>query len=349
MFDNIYQGKVILITGHTGFKGSWLAAWLHLLGAEVIGYSLPPQGDDAHYKILRLPLVSYESNILDSQSLFKVFEQHKTSLVFHLAAQPLVRQSYREPTITFESNILGTVNVYEAVRQSSYTTGIISITTDKVYENKEWPWGYRETDTLGGHDPYSTSKACVELISDSYRKSFFSEKKILLATARAGNVIGGGDWNEERLVPDLMKAAIRGERAFIRNPYAIRPWQHVLECLYGYLQLGQKILEGNEAFATSWNFAPDAHQALTVHTVASLLKKAWDKVAFDLGTETGAFHEAGILKLDNSKAKSLLGWKPVWSMEQTISHTSEWYKAWFEEKKVITISQIEAFCDAVSR
>jgi len=281
MFNNIYKNKKVLITGHTGFKGSWLALWLKELGAEVIGYALKPPTTPSHYELLtqqptdNLNIISIEGDIRNYIKLNEIFQSYKPEIVFHLAAQPLVRYSYINPVETFETNVMGTINVFEACRNCESVRAIVNITSDKCYENKEWVWGYRESDPMGGYDPYSASKGCAELVTSAYRNSFFtpsypltdSPPRVLLASARAGNVIGGGDWADDRLIPDIMRATAKNESVIIRNPKATRPWQHVLEPLSGYLLLGQKLLEGRKEFAGGWNFGPDDESNITVENL----------------------------------------------------------------------------------
>ncbi len=343
LFGGIYKDKTILVTGHTGFKGSWLAFWLQKLGANVVGYALEPESAFAHINLLSLPVVSYHGNILDRDKLQQVFISHQPDLLFHLAADPLVRESYRNPVKTYETNVIGTLNVYEAARSCKNLSGIVSITTDKVYENQEWTWGYRENDTLGGYDPYSASKACVEIMSASYRNSFLQDKNMLLCTARSGNVVGGGDWGHERLIPDMMRAVLKQEKVMIRNPKSVRPWQHVLDPLAGYLQLGQQLLEKKSEYATAWNFAPAISQNIEVNEVLNLAKSKWGKIEFEYEISRENFHETRILKLDNTKAISELQWKPVWNIYQTIENTVEWYRQWIEKKEVITEMQLQCY------
>lgn len=270
-FSDIFRNKRVLLTGHTGFKGSWLAIWLTGLGAQVIGVSLSPETEPNHWDLLGLDLDDRRVDIRDADAILNIFTETKPELVFHLAAQPLVRRSYRDPLETWSTNVMGTANVLDACRLTESVRAIVVVTTDKCYENQEWPWGYRENDRLGGHDPYSASKAGAELVAASYRHAFFSnEDGPLLATARAGNVIGGGDWSEDRLIPDLVRATVNNQSLEIRSPNATRPWQHVLESLSGYLLLGQKLLEGQKDFAAPWNFGPEPEGN---RSVAEVLEK----------------------------------------------------------------------------
>ncbi len=350
-FDNIYKDKTVLITGHTGFKGSWLALWLKELGAKVIGYSLSPITNPNHLELLKLDMHSIISDIRDLKKLNEVIQTYKPEIVFHLAAQPLVRYSYKNPIETFETNIMGTVNVLETCRLSDSVRAIVNITSDKCYENREWVWGYRENDPMGGHDPYSASKGCAELITNAYRNSFFNlneygkSHNILLASARAGNVIGGGDWAEDRLMPDIIKASSRNEKVIIRNPKATRPWQHVLEPLSGYLILGQKLLESKKEFAEGWNFGPDDESNICVEDVILCIKGEWDKVNYEVQSSLDNPHEAGLLRLDCSKAHSMLGWKPVWDIKKTIKMTTKWYKEFYENGKILSLDDLREYIE----
>ena len=350
-FDNIYKDKTVLITGHTGFKGSWLALWLKELGAKVIGYSLSPITNPNHLELLKLDMHSIISDIRDLKKLNEVIQTYKPEIVFHLAAQPLVRYSYKNPIETFETNIMGTVNVLETCRLSDSVRAIVNITSDKCYENREWVWGYRENDPMGGHDPYSASKGCAELITNAYRNSFFNlneygkSHNILLASARAGTVIGGGDWAEDRLMPDIIKASSRNEKVIIRNPKATRPWQHVLEPLSGYLILGQKLLESKKEFAEGWNFGPDDESNICVEDVILCIKGEWDKVNYEVQSSLDNPHEAGLLRLDCSKAHSMLGWKPVWDIKKTIKMTTKWYKEFYENGKILSLDDLREYIE----
>jgi len=341
MFNNIYFKKKVFVTGHTGFKGSWLSLWLKHLGAEVCGYSLDIPTQPNHYKLLKINIKSIIADILDKKKLAKTFSEFQPEIIFHLAAQPLVRRSYLEPVNTFMTNIMGTVNILESCRHCDSVQAVINITSDKCYENKEWVWGYRENDPMGGYDPYSTSKACSELVTAAYRNSFY-DNKTLVATARSGNVIGGGDWSEDRLIPDIVKARSTNKHVEIRNPQATRPWQHVLEALSGYLLLGQKLLEKKEAFAESWNFGPADTDNLSVKFILDSLKKHLDiKVKFrKINSDQ---HEANFLKLDCSKAHSKLNWEPVWSNEDMIFHTALWYKQYYENRSVPSTRQLKDY------
>lgn len=336
-----YRGKRVLVTGHTGFKGSWLSLWLHELGAKVAGIALPPESDPNHWDLLGLPVAEYRLDIRNFGDLAKAFDEIQPEVVFHLAAQPLVRRSYRLPLDTWSTNVMGTANILEACRQSNCVRAIVAVTTDKCYENFEWPWGYRENDRLGGHDPYSASKAGSELVAASYRRAFFnSDTAPLLATARAGNVIGGGDWSEDRLIPDLVRATSLGQSLEVRSPRSTRPWQHVLESLSGYLQLGLRLMKGDKAFADAWNFGPAPDGNRSVDEVLHALNRQWETVRWHVKTLESHQHEATLLYLDNSKARTLLDWEPVWDIDETIWRTAAWYRAWLEHKRIISYEQL---------
>lgn len=346
LFGNCYAGRRVLLTGHTGFKGSWLALWLCQLSAQVEGVALPPETSPNHWDLLGLDIPDHRLDIRDSAAVAAVFAQSQPELVFHLAAQPLVRRSYREPLVTWSTNVMGTAHVLEACRQTPSVRAIVVVTTDKCYENREWPWGYRETDRLGGHDPYSASKAASELLVDSYRRAFFSGPNApLLATARAGNVIGGGDWSEDRLIPDLVRASTRKTPLEIRSPQATRPWQHVFESLSGYLLLGQKLLAGQRDMAESWNFGPDAEGNRSVAEVLACLKNDWPELAWR-NTIQPQPHEAKLLYLDSAKAKSRLGWRPVWALEEALQATAQWYRHYADTGQACSLAQLKAYIAA---
>ncbi len=328
-FDNIFKGKTVLVTGHTGFKGSWLCIWLNELGAKVVGYALEPYTENDNFVVSKLwdKIESNIGDVSDYESLKVIFDACQPEIVFHLVAQPLVRLSYRQPKLTYETNIGGTVNLLECCRNSDSVKVIINVTSDKCYKNKEWIWGYREIDELGGHDPYSSSKACSEIITSAYRKSFFTEQIKFVSTVRAGNVIGGGDWREDRLVPDCIKALKNNKPIGIRNPQSVRPWQYVLEPLYGYLLLASKMWEDGEKYSGAWNFAPDRSSVITVGELVKRLIGYWGCGEFeDLSEGLAQPHEAKLLMLDNSKAVNLLGWKPVLSIDEAIEKIARWYK-----------------------
>ena len=339
-----YAGRRVLVTGHTGFKGSWLCRWLERLGASVAGYSLPPPSSPSHHALLSPSYRQWSADVRDLPALDAAFADFRPEIVFHLAAQALVRQSYREPVETFAVNAVGTTNVLEACRHSDSVRAVVVVTTDKCYRNREWPWSYRENDELGGHDPYSASKACAELVVASYRDSFLRERGVLAATARAGNVIGGGDWAEDRLLPDLVRAAVSGRPLRIRNPQATRPWQHVLEPLAGYLLLGQRLLEGQGEFADAWNFGPDAEANLTVAEMVARVAPHWPALRCEAPDEAERGpHEAGLLMLDSAKARKLLGWRGRWRVDEALARTAAWYRAHHEENRLLTDEQIEAY------
>lgn len=345
-FGSIYQGKRVLISGHTGFKGSWLSLWLHELGAEVIGIALPPESTINHWDLLKIPMTDHRVDIRDIGPLQQIFHETQPDMVFHLAAQPLVRRSYLAPLETWSTNVMGTANVLEACRQTPSVRAIVAITTDKCYENNERPWGYRENDRLGGHDPYSASKAGAELVAASYRSAFFNtDMAPLLASARAGNVIGGGDWSEDRLIPDLIRALASKQSLEIRSPHATRPWQHVLESLSGYLLLGQKLLMGEKTRAEAWNFGPEPEGNRTVTEVLGKLSRHWKDIRWHL-TDSTHPHEAKVLYLDSTKARNLLGWQPVWNIDITLEKTADWYRAWLEHNEVISRQQLADYLAA---
>jgi CDP-glucose 4,6-dehydratase len=342
-----WGNRRVFVTGHTGFKGSWLSLWLKRLGADVAGYSLGAPSEPNHFQLLDLKMPSIEGDIRDRETLRPALEEHKPEIIFHLAAQALVRRSYRDPLETFSTNIMGTAHLFEACRHVPSVRALVNITSDKCYENREWLWGYRENERLGGHDPYSASKACAELITASYRNSFFNlndfgkTHNVLVASARAGNVIGGGDWAEDRLIPDIIRAASARERVLLRNPYATRPWQHVLDPLRGYLLLGEKLLQGRKDFAGPWNFGPNEEARATVEDMVLKARERWPAIEYVPQAQPGAVHEAASLHLDTSKARTLLGWRPLWDLSATVSRTIEWYRAFYEEGKVNTEGDLE--------
>lgn len=345
-FADTYRDRSVLITGHTGFKGSWLSLWLAELGARVSGLALSPGTNPNHWNLLDLEINDHRIDVRNSAEVTKLVAEIQPEIVFHLAAQPLVRRSYRDPLETWSTNVMGTATVLDACRKISGVQAIIVVTTDKVYENQEWPWGYRERDRIGGHDPYSASKAAMELLTESYRKSFFNQPDaLLLATARAGNVIGGGDWSEDRLIPDLFRAVEAGISLEIRSPNASRPWQHVLECLSGYLLLGQKLLEGNRECAEAWNFGPESDSNQTVAEVLTRLQKNWTGLDWTVTTQSQP-HETSMLYLDSAMAKARLGWLPVWSLQEALAATANWYHAFKAGNSSISREQLTAFIDA---
>jgi CDP-glucose 4,6-dehydratase len=348
-FRGVYKKRKVLITGHTGFKGSWLALWLSKMGADVLGYALKPDTNPNHFSMLDLPVESIIGDTKDIEHLTSVFDRFQPEIVFHLAAQALVRRSYDDPAETFETNVMGTVNIFEACRRTSSVRAVINVTSDKCYKNREWVWGYRENDPMGGYDPYSASKGCAELVTSAYRDSFFSlaeyDRKhyTLLASVRAGNVIGGGDWADYRIVPDMMKRANQGEMLHVRSPRATRPWQHVLDALSGYLLLGQKLLEGKKEFAEAWNFGPNDDGAIPVVQMVQEMQKTWNKIDYQIEQDENNPHEAGMLKLDCSKARMKLNWKGVWDSRTTFFKTAEWYQSYYENQQIITEKQLKEY------
>ena len=348
LFNGIYQDITVLITGHSGFKGSWLAFWLKNMGAKVIGYSLESTIKPNHLSLLNLDIISIIADIRDTEKLNATIKKYKPTIVFHLAAQSLVRLSYENPVETYETNVMGTLNVFEACRKHK-VKAIVNITSDKAYENNEWLWGYRENDSMGGYDPYSSSKGCAELLTSSYRNSYFNNdvyKKThntLLASCRAGNVIGGGDWARDRLMVDVMLATSQNKKVMLRNPNSTRPWQHVLDPLSGYLCIGQKLLEENSLYADGWNFGPTNEGNISVLEVVKRAKKYWDKVDYEVQTESNQLHEAKLLKLDCSKAYTRLNWRSVWDSEEVFKRTITWYKKFYENKQPMTKEDLNAY------
>lgn len=333
MFSSILKNKKILITGHTGFKGAWLSIFLKYLGADVIGYALEPKTNQDIFVVtgLQNKITHIIGDIRDYDGLKNVFDQYSPEIIFHLAAQPIVRESYLNPKETYDVNIGGTVNVFECCRLSDSVKVIINITSDKCYENKEDGRAYQENDSFGGYDPYSSSKGCSELITSAYRNSFFNPNNFFahqksLSSVRAGNVIGGGDWQKDRIIPDCMRALIAGEPINVRNPIAIRPWQHVLECIYGYVLLASRMIEKPEKFCGGWNFGSSQDCVATVGEIVDLIVEKWGSGQRCDMISNNAPHEARLLSLDSSKARTLLDWKSVWNIEKTIEKTVEWYK-----------------------
>lgn len=336
---DVYAGKRVLLTGHTGFKGGWLATWLARLGADVVGYSLPPSTTPSLYDAASIStrVQSTTGDVRDLAGLATVWRETRPDAVFHLAAQPIVRESYRSPLETIQTNVIGTCNVLEVARLEARPVAIVLVTSDKCYENREWVFGYREDDRLGGSDVYSASKAGAELLASSYRRSFFPPATIdahgiAVATARAGNVIGGGDWSADRMVPDSIRALSSGSPVLVRNPGATRPWQHVLEPLSGYLQLGARLLGSDAARADAcggWNFGPDPGETRTVKDVVEHVIARFGRGSWRQDGASGP-HESGLLRLATDKARLQLGWAPRWSFEQTIAATVDWYKAFYE-------------------
>jgi CDP-glucose 4,6-dehydratase len=351
LFDNIYSGKNILVTGNTGFKGSWLSLWLKELGANVLGYSLSDLPNTSHYKLTR-PRETIYGDILDFETFQKTLNDFQPAAIFHLAAQSLVVDSYNNPRHTYEVNVVGSLNVLEAARTCPCINAIVNVTSDKCYANVLRVNGYQETDRLGGYDPYSSSKACSEIMTDSFRNSFFnldefgSKHNCLIATTRAGNVIGGGDWAKYRIVPDIIRSKWGAETLSLRSPNATRPWQHVLEPLSGYLKLAQKLLEGQIEFASAWNFGPPQE---CVKTVAELVTGLEEHIgSLDVEMEAGEHHEDELLLLDSRKARERLGWQSTWTFDQTIEAVGKWYHSFYETDKVISLDQLREFTRATT-
>jgi CDP-glucose 4,6-dehydratase len=343
MFSGIYQNRRVLVTGHTGFKGSWLVLWLQALGARVTGMALPAETTPNHWGLLELDIESHCVDVRDEAMVRKRISQLRPEMVFHLAAQPLVRRSYEDPLGTWATNVMGTANVLDACRQVDSVASIVVVTTDKCYENKERSWGYREIEALGGHDPYSASKGGSELVAASYRRSFFgSAASPLLATARAGNVIGGGDWSEDRLIPDLVRSIGSNGCLEIRSPDATRPWQHVLDCLSGYLLLGQQLQEGNRSCADAWNFGPDRDGNRQVKQVLAAFMADWPRAQWRC-TALPQVRVAQSLYLDSGKAREKLLWKPVLTFDEGVATTSEWYRACLERHQVASGAQLQRY------
>ena len=338
--QKFWEGRPVFITGHTGFKGGWISLWLSLLGAKVHGYSLfPPTVPNffSETQLLNRLQSSIIGDIRDLMKLTSALQMARPSIVIHMAAQSLVRESYVTPVDTFAINLIGTVNLLEALRSVDTVEAVVNITTDKCYENREWVWPYRENDRLGGHDPYSSSKACAELATAAYRNSFFAEAGIQLASVRAGNVIGGGDWATDRLIPDFLRAFDAGETLSVRSPSAVRPWQHVLEPLSGYLLLAERLVTEGSKFAESWNFGPEEADAKPVSWVLDRLCQKIPSAnwAFEGATQP---HEAGLLKLDSTKAKMLINWAPRWSLDTALDKTVEWHQSWKDGKSMAEVS-----------
>lgn len=345
----VYKGKKVFVTGHTGFKGTWFTFLLNEIGAEVVGYALPPETTPNHFDLLKMDkkIKHIEGDICDKEKLKKAMLDFKPDFVFHLAAQALVKKSYNDPASTFETNVMGSVNLLEAVKECESVRSLVYITSDKCYENVEWVWGYRENDRLGGHDPYSASKACAELVFSAYYRSFLASRKTLgSATTRAGNVIGGGDWALDRIIPDCIKAIEKNESIKLRNPNATRPWQHVLEPLSGYLILGAQLYYEPQAFAGSWNFGPPSSEVRTVFDVATIITEHLAKGTVEVVGAQNQPHEAQLLQLSCDKAHQYLSWHPRWNVAKTLEATALWYKkAIFEKEKVedVTRKQLQDY------
>lgn len=348
-FNNVYKSKKVLVTGHTGFKGSWLSLWLKELGADVYGIALEPKTRQDNFVVtgLKDKINHNNCNIKEKEKLFALFAQIQPQMVFHLAAQALVKKSFNDPVDTYETNLLGTVNVLEAIRHTPSVKTAVMITSDKCYKNVEWEWGYRETDELGGLDPYGASKACAELAINSYRESFFKEPgSSIVASVRAGNVIGGGDWSEKRIIPDIIRALMARKPVELRSPQATRPWQFVLEPLSGYLWLGAKMVTEGD-LSSGWNFGPEISYIVTVHTLAEKIIKLWGSGTIKDIADKNKFHEATLLSLDISKSRHRLNWEPTLTLDETINFTVQWYKKFTNKKNDIlsdfTLKQISDY------
>lgn len=349
-----YEGVRVLITGHTGFKGGWLATWLKLLGARVTGLALPPAHDPNLFETAGVGdgLDSVIGDIREPDQVTEAFERTRPEIVFHLAAQPLVRLSYADPVLTYSTNVMGTVHVLEAARTIPCVRAVVVITSDKCYERSDSVWGHRETDPMGGSDPYSSSKGCAELVTAAYREALCSRPDdLLVASARAGNVLGGGDWAGDRLVPDVARAVSSGEKVRVRNPAAIRPWQHVLEPLRGYLMLGARLLDGDRSCADAWNFGPSREDAIPVRELVERLLQAWGDGAMETAEDPDSPGEAAVLRLDTSKARALLGYRPVIGLGEAIDLAVSWYKDFYTGRssgRDLTVNQIQGYAERVT-
>jgi len=348
-FDlDFYREKRVFVTGHTGFKGSWLCRLLVSLGAEVTGYSLEPPTEPSLFKIAEIDkdIHSVIGDIRDYDALKRAFDEASPELVLHLAAQPIVRDSYRDPVYTYETNVMGTVHILECIRNSDCVRSFLNVTTDKVYLNKEWPWGYRENEELDGYDPYSNSKSCSELVTHSYKNSFFADGRVRISTARAGNVIGGGDFANDRIIPDCVRAAVSGDRIIVRNPFSTRPYQHVLEPLYAYLMIAAKQY-GDENFAGYYNVGPDDRDCFQTGALVDLFTEKWGNGLTWVNQYDGGPHEANFLKLDCSKLKTVFGWSPRWDLETAVGKVVEWSRCWMNggDIGVCMDRQIREFLD----
>lgn len=350
---SFWKGKRVFVTGHTGFKGGWLSLWLQSMGAEVMGYSLEPNTQPNLFELANIAggMTSIIGDVRVLDSLKQTVTNFGPEIVFHLAAQPLVRESYKDPVNTYTTNVMGTVNLLEAVRQTETVRAVVNITSDKCYENREWVWGYRETEPLGGYDPYSSSKACAEIVAAAYRSSYFNHSipgsSVALATARAGNVIGGGDWSVDRLVPDCLRAFQAGLPVKLRSPDAVRPWQHVLEPLSGYILLAERLMSNQSyRYTSGWNFGPDDRGDATVGEVAKTIAHLWgDKAQVEVDDSKNQPHEAGLLRLDITRVRTELKWNPQWNVKQALQATVDWHRAWMggQDMHEYSLSQIATY------
>ena len=351
-FDlNFYKGRKVLLTGHTGFKGSWMSVVLTNAGADLIGYSSCSKSETRLFDLcgVKDQITHIKGDVRDLNHVLEVFQKYQPEIVIHMAAQPIVRDSYKDPVGTYETNVLGTVNVLEAVRQTSSVKSFLNVTTDKVYKNNEWEWGYRENEPLDGFDPYSNSKSCSELVTHSYKNSFFSDGRVAISTARAGNVIGGGDFAHDRIIPDCVRAAVKGEDIVVRNPYSTRPYQHVLEPVFAYLMIASEQMK--DASKASWyNVGPDDRDCFQTGALVDLFVKHWGDGMKWVNRYDGGPHEANFLKLDCSKLKSVFGWKPHWDLDTVIDKTVEWSKAWVKGENVRPVMdrQIEEYIGGIN-
>lgn len=351
--QTFWKGKRVLLTGHTGFKGSWMALWLQSMGSHVVGYAFEPPTNPNLFNAAAIGkgMLNIKGDIRNLEHLSIVFAENRPEIVVHMAAQSLVRYSYIKPAETYSTNVMGTLNLLEAVRATDSVKAVVIVTSDKCYDNREWVWGYRENDPMGGYDPYSSSKGCAELLTAAYRNSYFNPEdyakhRIALATVRAGNVIGGGDWADDRLIPDIMRAMEFGQQVKIRNPHAIRPWQHVLEPLSGYLILAQKLYEEGDTYSESWNFGPNDEDVKPVLWIVEKLINLWGKDASWVMDSNENPHEAYYLKLDCSKARAHLNWHPRWHLDDALRAITDWHNAYIagEDMREFTLNQIRAYC-----
>lgn len=349
IFDlSFYKGKKVLLTGHTGFKGSWMSVMLVNAGAEVIGYSSCSKTETRLFDLcgVKEQIIHIKGDVRDLEHLLEVFRTYQPEIVIHMAAQPIVRDGYKDPVGTYSTNVMGTVNICEAVRRTQSVKSFLNVTTDKVYDNKEWEWGYRETDPLDGYDPYSNSKSCSELVTHSYKNSFFTDGRVAVSTARAGNVIGGGDFANDRIIPDCIRAAIRGEDIIVRNPFSTRPYQHVLEPVYGYLMIAAKQYE-DPKYQSWYNIGPNDRDCFQTGALVDLFVKHWGEGLKFIDKYDDGPHEANFLKLDCSKFRATFGWKPHWDLEKAIEKVVEWSKAWVanEDVRIVMDKQIKEFLE----